>query len=126
MSISSLSSSSKVQYAIDNSSTHVYKHFELIFVALAIHILTISLPQIHPISQSYEVCILYKFCQLCWQLLPIMLALCSMLLLSYYAQNYAEIIASSLAYLYSLHPFLYLHRTCLYLHTFGHLEIYKF
>ena len=42
MSISSLSNSSKVQYTIDISSTHVYKHFELIFVALAIHILTKS------------------------------------------------------------------------------------
>ena len=42
----------------------------------------------------------------------------------YYAQNYADIIASSLAYLIAYINFLYLHR--LYLHTFGHLEVYKF
>ena len=91
------------------------------------YILTKSLPQIHPnLTILWKVCILYKFCQLCWQLLPIMLALCSMLLLSYYAQNYADIITSSLAYLIAYINFLYLHRTCLYLHTFGHLEVYKF
>ena len=33
MSISSLSSSSTVQHTINNSSTHVYEHFEFIFVA---------------------------------------------------------------------------------------------
>ena len=36
------------------------------------------------------------FIPLCWQFLPIMLALCSMLLPPYYVQNYAGIIGSSL------------------------------
>ena len=43
-----------------------------------------------------KLCILYMFRWLRWQLLPIMLALCSMLLPSYYAQNYPGIIGSSL------------------------------
>ena len=59
--------------------------------------LTKPLPQIHPnLIILHEVYILYKFHWSCWQFLPIMLALYSMLLSSYYAQNYAGIIGSSL------------------------------
>ena len=40
---------------------------------------------------------LYRFCQLGWHIVPIILALCSMLLPpSHYAHNYASIIGSSL------------------------------
>ena len=43
-----------------------------------------------------KACILYKFYHLYLQRLSIMLALCLMLLLSYYAQNYAGIIGPTL------------------------------
>ena len=57
------------------------------------HILTKSLPPIHPnLTLLWKMCVFHNFCQLCWQFLPILLALCSMLLLSYYAQNYVGII----------------------------------
>ena len=98
MSIRSLSSSSTVQHTINNSSTYVYKHFEFIFVAFATlfnthfdKIITTNSPKSHNPVKNVQ------FCQLCWQFLPIMPALCSMLLYSYYAQNYAGIIGSSLA-----------------------------
>ena len=56
-------------------------------------IITTDSPKSHnPVKSIY----FYKFCQWCCKVLPIMLALCSMLLLSYYAQNYAGIIGSSL------------------------------
>ena len=78
----------------------IYKYFEFIFVAFAtfsIHILTKLLPQIHPnLTILWKVCILYKFCQMCWQFLPIMLLFCSLLLVSYYAQDYTGIIGLSL------------------------------
>ena len=77
MSISSLSSSSKVQYAINNSSTHVYKHFELIFVAFATlfntrfdKIITTDSPKSHnPVKSVHFI-----------HILPIMLAI-----VAYYA-----------------------------------------
>ena len=95
--ISSLSSFSTVQHTINNSSMYVYKHFKFIFVAFVtlvnIHnyfdnIITTDLPSLIVLR---KVCILCKFCQLCWQYLPIILALSSMLLPLYYAQNYVGI-----------------------------------
>ena len=38
---------------------------------------------------------LYKFCQLSWQFLPTVLVLCSIILQTYYAHNYAGIIGLS-------------------------------
>ena len=73
--------------------------FEFIFVIFATlidayfdKIITTDSPKFcNPVKSAFSI----KF-QLCWQLLPIMLALCSMLLLSHYAQNYAGLIGSSL------------------------------
>ena len=77
---------------------HVYKHFEFIFVAFATlfsthfdKIITTDSPKSHNSYAFYTI-----FYQLYWQCLPIMLALRSILLLSYYAQNYAGVIGSSL------------------------------
>ena len=56
-----------------------------------------SLPHTNPnLTILGKTCILFNFFPLCWQFLPIMLTLCSMLLPSYYAQNYAGIIGSRL------------------------------
>ena len=93
MSISSLSSSSTVQHTINNSSKDVYEHFEFIFVAFATSFNTYFDKIIYhgftQISQSCEVCILYKLCLLC----------CNCCLLCWhYAQDYAGIIDSSLYY----------------------------
>ena len=94
MSISSLSSYSTVQYTINNSSTYVQlQHFELIFATFSTlvnayfdKIITTNSPKSHnPVKNMYFI-----------QFLPIMLALCSMLLLSYYPQNYAGMIGSNL------------------------------
>ena len=78
MSINSLCSSSTVKHAISNSSMYVYKHFEFIFIPLAAVINALkSLSLISPKSYwalfLWKICILCKFCQLCWQFLPIML-----------------------------------------------------
>ena len=88
MNISSLSSCSTVQDTINNSSTYMYintlNSFLLHLQLYLTHILTKSLPQTHPsLTILLKVCILYNFCQLCWQFLPIILALCSILLHSY-------------------------------------------
>ena len=56
-------------------------------------IITTDSPKPHNLVKT---CILYKFYHLYLQLLSIMLALCLMLLLSYYAQNYAGIIGPTL------------------------------
>ena len=70
------------------------KHLEIIFAAFATlvndffdKIITTNSPKSH--NPVKIICIL--------QFLPIMLLLCSMLLLSCYAQNYAGIIGSSLS-----------------------------
>ena len=89
MSINSLSSSSTVQHAINNSSMYVYKHFEFILFHFATLINALeSLPLISPKSHQAlilgKICILYKFYQLCWEFLPIMLELCSLLLLCFH------------------------------------------
>ena len=101
MNINSLSSSSTVQHTINNSSSYISINTlnSLFFVAFATlinayfdKIITADSPK------SHQVLILWKFCNslIVLAILPIMLALCSLLLLSYYAQNYAGIIASSL------------------------------
>ena len=90
MSISCLSSSFTVQHTINNSPTYLYEHFEFIFATFATlvdtyfgKVITTDSPKCHnPLKSVY----------LCWQYLPIMLALCSMLLLSHYVQNYAAYI----------------------------------
>ena len=77
MSISSLSSSSVVQYTIKISSTYVYKHFELIFVAFATlfnthydKIITTDSPKPHnPVKCAcYTNCVncAGNCCLLCW------------------------------------------------------------
>ena len=64
------------------------------YLQLFYYILMKSLLHIHPnLTFLYKIYISYKFCWLLWQFLPIMLAICLMLLLSYY---YAGIIGSSL------------------------------
>ena len=80
---------------------YTYQHFEFSFVTFCnfsqyiwvfnshYHILT-------QISQSWAKHAFYIIFSLCWQFVPIMLALCSMLLPPYYAQNYAGTIGSSL------------------------------
>ena len=79
---------------------YTYQHFEFPIIALFNLVntyLTKSLPHINPnLAILGKTCILYNFFPLCWQILSIMLALCSMLLPPYYAQNYAGIIGSSL------------------------------
>ena len=100
MSISSLSSSSAVQHTINNSSTCVYEHFEVIIVTFATlvnipfdKIITTHSPKSHnPVKSEYFIQIL----SIMLAVLPTMLALCSMLLPPYYVQNYAGIIYSSL------------------------------
>ena len=78
----------------------VYEQFEFIFVAFFATLFSTYFiyHRFTQISQSCEKCAFYTncACPLCWQLLPTMLALYSMLLPSYYAQNYAGIIGSSL------------------------------
>ena len=98
MSISSLSSSSTVQHLIKihlcmyinrlNSLCCINNFSQCIFWQKHYHRFT----QISQCCQKYvfytnSVNCAGNFCLLCWQFLPIMLALCSLLMLSYYAQN---------------------------------------
>ena len=66
---------------------YVYEQFEFIFIAFVTlvnacfdKIITTDSPKSQNPAKSVH---LYKYCQLCWQFLSIMLALCSLLLLSY-------------------------------------------
>ena len=98
MSINNLSSSSTVLtiYLCTHINTlnSLLLHFATLFNAY----LTKSLPHINPnLTILGKTCILYNFFPLCWQFLPIIMALCLMLLPPYYAQNYAGKIGSSLA-----------------------------
>ena len=90
MSINSLSSSSTVL------TIYLHTHINTLnshFATLVNIYLTKSLPHINPnLTILGKTCILYNFFPLCWQFLPIMLALCSMLLPPYYV----GIIGSSL------------------------------
>ena len=80
---------------------YVYKHCEFIFVVFATlvnayfgKIITTDSPKSH---NPVKIMHFRKVCQSCCKFLPIMLALYSLLLPPYYAQNYAEIIGSSLS-----------------------------
>ena len=92
---------------------YVYKHFEFIladFATQSIHkffykIITSDSPKSDNPVKSVQ--FYTNFYQLCWQFLPIMLELCSTVLLSYYAQNYASIIGSSLLSLILFNTTLY-------------------
>ena len=58
--------------------------------------LTKLLVHIHPnLTTLHKICTSYKCCWLLYQFLPIIPALCSMLLPLYYAQNYAGILGSA-------------------------------
>ena len=78
---------------------YIYKHFEFIFVAFATmvntyfdKIITTDLPKSHnPVISVHYI----NFIN-CFAIFAYYVALYSMLLLSYYAQNYAGIIGSSL------------------------------
>ena len=80
MSIKGLSSSSTVKHTINHSSIYVYKHFEFIFVAFPNlynlnfdKIITIDSPKSH--NRMKRVVHFIQICQLCWQLLPIIIML---------------------------------------------------
>ena len=101
VSICSLSSSSTVQHTINDSSKDVYEYFEFIFVAFATLFNTyfdkIIYHRFTKTSQSCEKCAFSTNCVNCaGNCCLIMLALCSLLLLSYYTQNYASIIGPRL------------------------------
>ena len=102
MSIISLSTSSTVLIIYLHTHINTLNSLLLHFATLVNTYLTKLLPHINPnLTILGKTFILFhyagNFCLLCWQFLPIMLALCSMLLPPYYAQNYAGIIGSSLA-----------------------------
>ena len=52
------------------------------------------------------------------QTLPIMLALCLMLLATYYAQNYAGIIGGSLTMTIYVHTYYLVNYICMYVRTY--------
>ena len=100
MSINSLSSSSTILTIYLCTHINTLNFLLLYFVTLVNAYLTKLLPHSYCINPNLTIlsktCILYIFFPLCCQILPIMLALCSMLLPPYYAQNYVGIIGSSL------------------------------
>ena len=97
MSINSLYSSSTVLTNYLPTHTNTLHSFLLHFATSVNTYLTKSLPHINPnLTILGKACILYSFFHYAGNFLPIMLALCSMLLPLYYAQNYAGIIGSSL------------------------------
>ena len=93
MSINNLSSSSTVLTIYLRTHTNTLNSLLLHFATLVNTYLTKNYHILTQISQSWAK---HAFFPLCWQFLPVMLALCSMLLPPYYAQNYAGIIGSSL------------------------------
>ena len=102
MSINSLSSSSTVLTIYLHTHINTLNSLLLHFTTLVNTYLTKSLPHINPnLIILGKTCFLYNFFPLCWQFLPVMLALCSVLLPPYYAQNYASIIGSSLLVIHS-------------------------
>ena len=106
MSINSLSSSSTVLTIYLRTHINTVNSLLLHFATLFNAYLTKSLPHINPnLTILGKTCILYNFFfhYICWQFLPIMLALYSMLLPPYYAQNYAGIIGSSLFMMVKIH-----------------------
>ena len=79
---------------------YVHKQFEFIFVAFTTlvngyfdKIIATDSPKSHNPMKNMHFIPIFSIVQ---ALLPIMLALCSILLLSYYVKNYAGIIGSSL------------------------------
>ena len=97
MSINSLSISSTVLTIYLRTHINTLNSFLLHFATLVNTYLTKSLPHINPnLTILGKACILYSFFHYGSNFLPIMLALCSMLLPPYYAQNYAGIMGSSL------------------------------
>ena len=97
MSINSLSSSSTVLTIYLRTQINILNSLLLHFATLVNTYLTKSLPHINPnLTILDKTCILNNFFHHAGNFLPIMLALCSMLLPPYYAQNYAGIIGSSL------------------------------
>ena len=127
MSINSLSSSSIIQHTINNSSTYVaiYEHFEFIFVAFSTLVNTyfdkIITSGFTQISQSCEVCTFMQTLSIVLSIFAYYAGILHMLnvLLSYYTQDYAGIIGSSLP---MLTPWLELYlvcHTCVYINAFS-------
>ena len=97
MSINSLSSSSTVLTIYLCTQINILNSLLLHFATLVNTYLTKSLSHINPnLTILGKTCILNNIFHYAGNFLRIMLALCSMLLPPYYAQNYAGIIGSSL------------------------------
>ena len=115
LSITSLSSSSSIQHTIKNSSTyvHVYEHFETIFVAFATLANTYLRTLYHSFTQIWKYTFNFiKQLSIVLETVTYYAGIMLNALLSCYAQNYSDIIDSSLEVTTVLSNMYIQHSTC--------------